>query len=168
MTETAESKENTPRVVILFDACVSKMENCVPGRCENDHDILCKHRFNFDFYILNGIHGQSYLSSVMLLDFQAVLHFLYFIFQNRVPGPKNSKYVFVTKDKKFLQSAQKEWKEKAKKRTRPRLNFGSNFVRNGKIVIYIECIESKAYGSDRCDDRTAIINQLNERFGSAS
>lgn len=161
----ATDSENSSRTVILFDACAPKMEECVSGRCENDPAILCKHRFKFDFYILNGIHGQNYLSSVMLFDFQVILHFLYFIFQNRVPGPKNSKYVIVTKDKKFIQSAQKEWQQKAKKKTRPRLNFGSNFVRNGKMVICVECIESKTYGSNRYDDRAAIIEQLNRRFG---
>lgn len=166
MAESADGAQSTQRVVILFDACAPKMADCIPGRCESDSTILCKHRFNFNLYILNGIHGQSYLSSVMLLDFQAILHFLYFIFQNRVPGPSNSKYVFVTKDKRFLQSAQKEWQTKAKKRTRPRLSFGANFVRNGRITIYIECIDSKAYGSDSCDDRTAIIKQLNKRFAS--
>lgn len=165
MVNSVADTGSTPRVVILFDACAPKMQECVPGRCESDISILCKHRLNFAFYILNGIHGQNYLSSVMLFDFQAILHFLYFIFQNRVPGPQNSKYVFVTKDKKFLQSAQKGWQEKAKARTRPRLSFGANFVRNGKIVIYVECIDSKAYGSDRCDDRVAIIQQLNQRFG---
>lgn len=156
--------ENTSRVVVLFDACAPKMEECILGRCESDSTILCKHRFKFNFYVLNGIHGQSYLSSVMLLDYQVILHFLYFIFQKRVPGPKNSKFVIVTKDKKFLQSAQKEWQEKAKKKTRPHLSFGSNFVRNGKTVIYVECIESKAYGLDRYDDRMAIIEHLNLRF----
>jgi len=157
--------EAPSRTVILFDACAPKMEECIPGRCENDSSVLCKHRFNFDFYILNGIHGQNYLSSVMLFDFQVILHFLYFIFQNRVPGPKNSKFVIITKDKKFLQSAQKEWQQKAKKKTRPHLNFGSNFVRNGKVVIYVECVDSKPYGSDRYDDRAAIIERLNSRFG---
>jgi len=161
----AADSEKASRIVILFDACAPKMEECVPGRCESDPTILCKHRFEFDFYILNGINGQSYLSSVMLFDFQVILHFLYFIFQGRVPGPKNSKFVIVTKDKKFLQSAQNEWQQKAKKKTRPRLSFGSNFVRNGKIVIYIECIDSKAYGSNRYDDRIAIIEHLNRRFG---
>lgn len=160
----AAESENASRVVILFDACAPKMEECVPDQCENDPAILCRHRFKFDFYILNGIHGQNYLSSVMLYDFQVILHFLYFIFQNRVPGPKNSKFVIVTKDKKFLQSAQKEWQEKAKKKTRPRLCFGSNFVKNGKIKIYVECIDSNPYGSDRYDDRMAIIEQLNRRF----
>lgn len=160
----AAGSKNTSKVVVLFDACVSKMEECIPGRCEDDPAILCKHRFKFDFYVLNGIYGQSYLSSVMLLDFQVILHFLYFIFQNRVPGPKNSKFVIVTKDKKFLLSAHKEWQQKAKKKTRPYLSFGPNFVRNGKIVIYVECVGSKLYGLDRYDDRRAIIEHLNSRF----
>ena len=166
MADTASDTEDSPRIVILFDACTPKMEECIPGRCESDTDVLCKHRFQFNCYILNGIHGQSYLSSVMLFDFQVILHFLYFIFQNRVPGPKNSKYVIVTKDKKFLASAQNEWQKNVKKRTRPRLNFGPNCVKNGSKVIYVECINSRACGSDRCDDRTAIINRLNERFAS--
>ena len=165
MADSTTEKENTPRVVVLFDACASKMEECIPGQCESDDSILCKHRFNFDFYVLNGIHGQSYLSSVRLFDFQVILHFLYFIVQNRVPRPKNSKYVIVTKDKKFLQSAENEWRAKVKKHTRPKLTFGPNFVRNGKIVIYVECIESRAYGSDRYDDRAVVIDQLNKQFG---
>lgn len=157
--------ENSSRIVILFDACAPKMEECISGRCESDSSVLCKHRFDFDFYILNGIFGQNYLSSVMLLDFQVILHFLYLIFQNRVPRPKNSKFVIVTKDKKFLKSAQKEWQEKAKKKTWPRLNFGLDFVSNEKIVIYVECVDSDPYGSDRYDDRAAVIEQLNRRFG---
>jgi len=165
---SAADAENTSRVVILFDACAPKMEECTSDRCESDPSILCKHRFDFNCYILNGIHGQNYLSSVMLFDFQVILHFLYSIFQHRVPGPKNSKYVIITKDKKFLTSAQKEWREKAKKRTRPRLSFGPNFVRNGKLVICVECIESKTYGSDRYDDRTAVIDRLNRRFGHSA
>ncbi len=157
--------EAPSRTVILFDACAPKMEECISGRCESDPSVLCKHRFNFNFYVLNGTHGQNYLQSVQLLDYQVILHFLYFITQNRTPGPDNAKFVIITKDKKFLLSAQKEWLDKAKPKTKPRLNFGSGFVRNGKIVIYVDCVDSKPYGSDRYDDRAAIIEQLNRRFG---
>ena len=168
MANSVTDKENTPRVVILFDACASKMGECISGQCESDTSVLCTHRFNFNFYVLNGIHGQSYLSSVQLFDFQVILHFLYFIAQNRVPRPKNSKFVIITKDKKFLQSAEKEWRAKKKKHTKPKLTFGPNFVRNGKILIYVKCIESKAYGSDRYDDRAAVIDQLNRQFGQTA
>lgn len=160
--------DRASRVVILFDACAPKMEECIPGRCETDSRVLCKHRFNFSCYVLNGIHGQSYLSAVQLYDFQVILHFLYFIALDRVPNPINSKFVIVTKDKKFLHSAKKEWEGKARKRTRPPLHFDLNFVRNREAIIQVECIDSKAYGSDRYDDRAAIIAQLNDRYGQAA
>jgi len=165
LADETDNTATTLRTVVLFDACAPKMAKCISGRCENDPAILCKHRFNFDFYVVNGLMGQSYLQYVQLFDFQVILHFLHLIIQNGVPRPGNSKYVIVTKDKKFLKSAEGEWRTKARRQTKPKLTFGPDFVRNGKAVVYVECIESQSCGSDRYDDRAEVIRRLNEKFG---
>lgn len=143
-----------------------KIEKCTSGRCRSDKNVVCKHKFAFDPYVLNGLGGQSYLQFVQLLDYQVILHFLYFIAHKNIPGGRrNARFIIVTRDKKFLASAEREWLGKAKPRTRPCLNFGPGFVKSGKTVIYVECIESKPYGSNRRDDLDMIARQLNNRFG---
>ena len=138
------------------------MEDCDEPRCHDDKHITCHHRFDFNSFVITT---NGYIGFLQFFDFQIVLHFLYLIQHKKVPNSKRCRFIIVTKDKSFLRSAKNEWQKKAKINTHPRLEFGDNFVRNGKITIWVEEISTRPYGEDKHAYRKQLIERLNKCYG---
>ncbi|MBI2063736.1 MAG: hypothetical protein HYT65_01950 [Candidatus Yanofskybacteria bacterium] len=150
--------------VIFFDANMPNMHKCSAG-CKVRETQLCKHRFNFNAKV---IHPTEYISFMRFYDFQIILHCLYLIKGNSRFKylAENGKFVIVTKDRTFLRDAQDVWVKKLKPKTRPKLEFGRDFVSCGSWTIKVKLINCKNYGTNGDHDLFCTIDELNKLWAS--
>lgn len=156
-----QSSQPRQDVVLFFDACMEKMQEC-GSNCRSNQAVLCRHRFNFN---AQTIHTNGYIGFLRFSDFQIVLHCFYLIKKQKrfQQAAKNGRFFIITKDKKFLYDAEKVWREKKKAKTSPRLRFDSSDVHWDQWRIRVLTVPSK----DGCDyehDLAYIIETLNKIF----
>lgn len=153
-------------LALFFDVCVTKLEKC-SFICKSD--AACRHRLQLNARILNTTH---YIEFLRFQDSQILLHCFYLASHNRFLKAlaKKGKFVIVTRDHRFLKSAQAEW-ESHKKRNRrqwPNLVFAPNSVSADGLTIKVHTIKnSKAHLSGH-NERVFIINDINEMIAGLS
>lgn len=155
-----DSADQTPDVVIFFDANMPDMERC-RGDCSSS-DLLCVHRFNFTAHPVwcrKAIKG--------LDDFRVLEYFFNFITRhNNWQTGRKPLFVLVTKDHKFLERGVPEAYKKALKaqKTKLTLKFNESSVLSDESIILIKVIDCDNYGTDRRDNLRCTIKLLNEMW----
>lgn len=92
---------------VYLDATIGPLKPCKSG-CVRDARHMCIHRFGPEVYV---IAQQNRIAFTRLSDLQVVLDFLDVIlhrWKNGTCGVWNRRYVILTNDRRFLQSA--EWR----------------------------------------------------------
>ncbi len=148
--------------LVFLDACSTDLEHCRSG-CESNSFILCRHRLTGH---VQTIHTDHLVEFVRYFDFQVVLHFLYVIYKKAKRGSlaPRCQFVLVTKDKKFLHSARREWQERGGRRPNslPRLQFTlGGTVTDGRYEIRVVYVGER---HGKIESQQSIIHRLNEIF----
>jgi len=155
---------DAPNVFLCFDANLPKLENCEPN-CEQGSSPLCIHRFDFQVKIeyCNGakFHGWS--------DLRIFIYFLGRIFESIADGSvasTNSVFMFLTKDRNFIDDVKKEWEESE-------IGAGFDFVfagdciSCGSLVVFIQQIDRLAQGhGKKKDSQRRVFKKVNDFFAN--
>lgn len=103
---------------VYLDATVGPLKPCRSG-CARDHHHMCIHRFGPAVYV---IAQQDRIAFTRLSDLQVILDFLYIItarWKNGATGVWNRRYVILTNDRGFVQSAERSYRQKGNTRKFP-------------------------------------------------
>lgn len=148
--------------VLFFDACMPKISRCRDD-CQNNKKIFCRHRFNFKTKIF---HTNDYMDFTRFYDFQVILHCFYLIRNNKscLRLAEKGRFFLITKDRTFLRDAEKEWKDRIKAKTQPKLSFNPKSVSCGQYVIKIIEVDCKNFGTDKHDDVECVVEEVNKQI----
>ena len=134
------------------------MHGC-SDKCDSNPLVLCSHRFNFKtqikYYNTNQFRGWP--------DSKILLHVLDYAKANIDNGllAKDVFFVLLTKDCDFLKDAESELGRSVRGNE---LEFSNNFVIWGDIVIFVQLLDCKSYGTRRPDDLRCAIYKMNKFF----
>ena len=102
--------------LVLFDACMPKMDDCWRGVSCNDVESLCVHKLGLEAEV---IYTSPYIDFLRFSDFQVTLHFLH-----RIISLKNNQklsdeclFFIATKDQGFLKAVENEWSKRGQNMT---------------------------------------------------
>ena len=161
----SESEEHLVDAVLCFDANLPKMQDC-SDRWEKNLLVLCKHRFNFNARIkyYNTRQFQNYRNTKKgWPDSKILLHVLDHVKSCIRKGSlsPNTVVTILTKDIDFLIDAEMElsWNVRGND-----LVFSNNFVTCGDIVIFVQLLNCKNYGTSGPDVLKCAIYRMNEFF----
>ena len=170
----SNGKSGDTKAVILLDACMSTLDRCRPG-CEDDINILCKHRFKGNVRV---IACNGFASFMRLTDSQIVLYFLWPLMTSGAYRSLSDdcRYMIITKDKHFYRQAQREWMGKMTKMTVPLVGFEGNEImvafknrkrrrrKNNefrKIVIEIVTVQCSRNPKSSDEEISGVIDYVN-------
>lgn len=155
---------NPVDAVVFFDANMPKMHKCDTS-CKARKTQLCRHHFNFNAKVM---YPSDYIGFLRFYDFQIILHCLYLIKRNARYKylADNGRFIIVTKDRTFLRDAEDVWFKKLKPKTKPKLEFGRDFVSCGSWKIIVKLINCKNYGTNGDHDLLCVIDELNKLWAS--
>lgn len=111
---------------VYLDANIASLKACRNG-CVHDPNHLCIHRFGSRVYV---VAQQDRISLTRLSDLQVILDFLHIIlcrWKGGVTGPWRQRYIILTNDRRFLQSAERSYRMEQNMRKLP-LRFGAGSV----------------------------------------
>ncbi|MEK7638220.1 MAG: hypothetical protein AAB375_02235 [Patescibacteria group bacterium] len=111
---------------VYLDANIASLKACRNG-CIRDADHACIHRFGSQVYV---IAQQSRISFTRLSDLQVILDFLHIIlgrWKGGAIGVWKRRYVILTSDRRFVQSAERSYRMERNMRKLP-LRFKSDSV----------------------------------------
>jgi hypothetical protein len=155
-------------VALFFDVCVTKLEGC-SLLCRQKGDIACRHRLRGNAKVLNTTH---YIEFLRFQDSQIILHCFYLASHNGFLRAlaKKGRFIIVTRDHKFLKSAQAEWEshKKRKRRQWPDLVFSGNSVSADGLTIKVHILKNAKARLAGHNERVSIIEDINEMLAGLS
>ncbi len=160
--------QSKTEAVFFFDACMPNIDTCsANGNCKNNPLIHCRHRFRCNAEI---ILTNKYIRFMIFSDFQMVLHCFYLIQKTERfrEISENGRFFIVTKDQKFLQDAEKVWRERKKSANSPNLIFDQDkgLASWGPLKLFIHTVRCKNYGTNGHHDLACAVEGLNKTIQS--
>ena len=96
-------------------------------------------------------------------DLQVFTHFLGHILMNIAKGiadPNSCVFIILTKDRNFIEDVRKEYEEKRAGTYLP-LVFSSNSITSGGVIVIIQQIDCRIYGTKREGDLKCAFKKIN-------
>lgn len=103
---------------VYLDATIGSLKACRSG-CARDAHYACIHRFGSEVYV---IAQQNRIAFIRLTDMQVILDFLHTIlgrWKNGTTGVWKRRHVILTNDRRFLQSAERSFRQERNMRKLP-------------------------------------------------
>lgn len=99
-----------------------------------------------------------------LSDLHVLTHFIGHILINiakEVADPHNCIFMILTKDRNFIDDVKREWEAKGAEHYLP-LVFSGNYISYGGLIIIIQQIDCRVYGSKRIGDLKCAFKKVND------
>ena len=139
------------------------MEECSENdSCARHDHVLCEHRFTKPVILRHCNNGKEFFK---ISDLGIVLYFLDQLIKTTLLArlAPDHKVLIVTKDRKFLDAARREWDEVKHDHPDIIFNFNPRSVTelNSGIEITIVEIACKNYGTNAKADRQCAVERIN-------
>lgn len=133
--------------------------------CDDNENVLCVHRFNNKVGVENfdpqRFPGWS--------DLQVFTHFIGQILMNIAKGtvdPNNCVFMILTKDRNFIEDVRDEYEAKGSETYLP-LVFSGNSIKSGGIIVIVQQIDCRVYGTKRNGDLKCAFKKTNSFLSGA-
>ena len=150
---------------LCFDANLPRLERC-EHNCDRKKSVLCIHRFEPKVQI-EYCNSQSFSG---WSDLRILTYFLGCLVDNIAKGaisPGRCVFMILTKDRNFIDDVKVEWK-RADPNARLDLKFSGNFISCGGLVVLVQQIDCRNYGTNKASDRKCAFHKVNEFLSKKS
>lgn len=148
----------TADAFLCFDANLPNLDHCRIN-CGNNEKVLCIHRFNNNV-IIENFDPQRFPGWSDLRVFTYFVGQILINIAKGVTDPNSCIFMILTKDRNFIDDVREEYEAK-KTETHMPVIFSGNSIKFGGIIVIIQQIDCRVYGTKRDGDLKCAFKKVN-------